>query len=126
MSEGARERGRAERDHHVLEAAEDAEIGVGAADLLVEARPRLLRLGAHEAPFAGAEAQQNQLVVLAALELQQPAVRAVGHDVPVHFLERERVMQARRIALRQVGDEPPEEALEIGHAGLANDGRVAG
>jgi hypothetical protein len=36
----------------------------------------------------------------------------------VNVLERDRPVEARRIAPGQVGDEPAEEALEFGHAGL--------
>ena len=43
----------------------------------------LLRLGPHQVPFAGAEAEQDQLVVFAGVELERAAVGAVGQDVAV-------------------------------------------
>ena len=123
--ERALERLRAKRDHDVLDAVEHVQVGVRASELVLEPDPRLLRLGPDQRALAGAETEQHQLVVLAALELERATVGAIRHDGLMDVLERDRAVEEGRVGPRQVGDEPPEKALEIGHAGLGEGQSVS-
>jgi hypothetical protein len=61
-------------------APEQPQIGVVALQLVRKRFADFPILHAGKAPFAGTEAEQNELIVLAALELERTPVRAIGND----------------------------------------------
>src|SRR5689334_2259525 len=74
------ERAIVEIDRGLLVAPEQPQIGVGALQLISKLFSDLPILHAGKAPFAGTEAQQDELIVLAGLELERTPVRAIRHD----------------------------------------------
>jgi hypothetical protein len=59
---------------------QQAQIGIGAPHLRAEQLLNVFRLGNREAALAGTELHENELVILAAVELKRATVGAVRND----------------------------------------------
>jgi hypothetical protein len=95
--------------------AQQAEIGVGPSELLLEFGLKLSRLDAREGAFTGAEPQKQNFVVLGAFQSECTPVGAVGQDVTLDLGHLELLMQPIRIGGSEIGNQLAEELLEIAH-----------
>jgi hypothetical protein len=75
----------------------------------------IVRLRAGEPALAGAQANENELVVLAGLELQSPTVGPVRKDRPTDLAQRERTPKPGRVGGCQVADHLTEKATQVLH-----------
>jgi hypothetical protein len=75
----------------------------------------VVRLCAGKPTLAGAEADENELVVLAGLELERPTVGPVGKNCPTDLPQRQRTPEPGRIGGCQVADDLTEEATQVLH-----------
>jgi hypothetical protein len=75
----------------------------------------IVRLRAGEPTLAGAQADENELVVLAGLELQSPTVGPVRKDRPTDLAQRERTPKPGRVGGCQVADHLTEKATQDLH-----------
>jgi hypothetical protein len=75
----------------------------------------VVRLRAGKPTLAGAEADENELVVFAGLELERPTVGPVRKNCPTDLTQRQRTPEPGRVGGCQVTDDLTEEATEILH-----------
>ena len=75
----------------------------------------IVRLRVGKTTLAGAEAEENELVVLAGLELECPTVGPVRKDCPTDLAHRQGTPQPGRVGSCQVADDLTEEATQILH-----------
>jgi hypothetical protein len=94
-----------ERERHMLVLLEERQVRVGTLELFGERGPNAFRLGPRVSAFPRTKAHQRKLIVFAALELQCPAVGAVGDKAVPHVPECERLPEAGGIHRGQVDDE---------------------
>jgi hypothetical protein len=75
----------------------------------------IVRLRVGETTLAGAQADENELVVLAGLELESPTVSPVRKDRPMDLAQREGTSEPGRVGSCQVADDLTEEATQVFH-----------
>jgi hypothetical protein len=75
----------------------------------------IIRLHAGEPTLAGAQADENELVVLAGLESERPTVGSVRKDRLTDLAQRERAPEPGRVGRRQVADDLTEKATQVLH-----------
>jgi hypothetical protein len=73
------------------------QIRIRAAELGLEGDSSFIRAGVREPTFAGAESHDQELIVLAALELERSAMGAIWKDGAANIAEGERLPEPRRI-----------------------------
>jgi hypothetical protein len=93
----------------------DRQVRIGTQRFGRKLRINVVRLRAGEPTLAGAQADENQLVVLAGLEPQSPTVGPVREDRPTDLAQRERTPKPGRIGGCQVADHLTEEAAQVLH-----------
>jgi hypothetical protein len=101
--------------------SEDREIRIGSRELAPEPGLKLGRVGTGKAAFARAEPQQEDLVVLRALQCQRATVGPVRQDVSLDLGYLQWLMQPSGIGGGEVGDQLPEEVLEVAHGAWCFD-----
>jgi hypothetical protein len=75
----------------------------------------IVRLRVGEPTLARAQADENELVVLAGLEPESPTVGPVRKDRPADLAQRERTPKPGRVGGCQVADDLTEEATQVLH-----------
>jgi hypothetical protein len=102
-------------DDGVLVPVDDRQVGIGTQRFGRKRRMNIVRLRAGEPALAGAQANENELVVLAGLELQSPTVGPVRKDRPTDLAQRERTPKPGRVGGCQVADHLTEKATQVLH-----------
>ena len=103
-------------DHRsILVAIDDREIGVRAQCLCRERGLDITRLDPGEAALPGAEANEDELVLLAALELKGSAMSTVRKDAVADLTQRERSAEPAGVGSDQLLDEQAEETAQLLH-----------
>jgi hypothetical protein len=102
-------------DDCVLVPVDDRQVGIGTQRFGGKLGVNIVRLGAGEPTLAGAEADENELVVLAGLEPESPPVGPVGQDRPTDVAQRERLPEPGRVGRCQVADHLTEKATQVLH-----------
>jgi hypothetical protein len=102
-------------DDCVLVPVGDRQVGIGTQRFGGKLGMNILRLGAGEPTLAGAQADENELVVLARLELESSAVGPVGKYRLPDLPQWERTPEPGRVDGCQVADEQMEEATQVLH-----------
>jgi hypothetical protein len=113
--ERSRDRGSGQRDQRVAMGAKERKVRIGPGELAPELGLELGGVGAGEAAVAGAEPEQEHLVVFCALEPQSTSVGPVGQDIAKDLSHLEWLVKPSRISGGEIGDELVEEILEIAH-----------
>jgi hypothetical protein len=93
----------------------DHQVGIRVPCFCRELRINIVRLRAGEPTLAGAEADENEFVVLAGLELESPTVGPVWKDRPTDLAQRERLSEQGRVGGCQVADHLTEKATQVLH-----------
>jgi hypothetical protein len=94
---------------------DDRQVGIRVQCFGRELRMNFVRLRAGEPTLAGAEADENELVVLAGLEPERPTVGPVWKDRPTDLAQRERLPEPGRVGGCQVADHLTEKATQVLH-----------
>jgi hypothetical protein len=94
---------------------DDRQVGIGVQCFCRELRMNIVRLRAGEPTLAGAQTDENELVVLAGLELESATVGPVRQDRATDLAQREWMPKSGRVGGRQVADDLTEEATQVLH-----------
>jgi len=104
-----------EDEHCAVVPVDDRQVGIRVQCFRSEFGMNIVRLRAGEPTFAGAEADENELVVLAGLEPESPTVGPVWQDRPTDVAQRERLPEPGRVGRCQVADHLTEKATQVLH-----------
>jgi hypothetical protein len=102
-------------DDCALVPVDDRQVGIGTQRYGGKLGVNIVRLCAGEPTLAGAQADENELVVLTGLEPQSPTVGPVRKDRPTDLAQRERAPKPGRVGGCQVADHLTEEATQVLH-----------
>lgn len=94
----------------------DCQIGVRIEGFGREFGTNFIRLDPGKITLAGAQADEDELVVFTTLELECPAVCPIGKDALPDFLQKKGTFETRRISSGQGTNDLSEEAPEVLHA----------
>jgi hypothetical protein len=102
-------------DDCVLVPVDNRQVGIAAQGFGRKRRMNVVRLRAGETALAGAQTDENELVVLAGLEPQSSTVGPVRKDRLTDLAQRERTPKPGRVGGCQVADHLTEKATQVFH-----------
>jgi hypothetical protein len=104
-----------QNDHGLFVPLYDCQVRIGALRLCGELGPSLIWLGAGEPTFSGTQADEHELVVFAALQIQRPAVCPIREDRLSNLSEGKGFVEAGGIGGRDAADQITKEAAQVLH-----------
>jgi hypothetical protein len=101
-------------DHRIFPPLDQRQIRIGTLELLNELVTDIVGSGSGIPSLARAEPHEYPLVILTALQLESPAVGAVGKNGIADVYQQEWLLQPSAILGGHIADQDSEEALQVG------------